>query len=356
MHCRVKSAIPLVLMAFVAGCDSPQDDLPKPPVRGAALTSFATVRLIDVDTAYIGKPNALAVSAKGDFFVTDMFSRRVLRYDREGTFVQAIGRSGGGPSEFEGPSSLTSLDDSTLAIVDVLRRQVVLWDLPSQSARTRLPLPGLTSPLAYSEGVLYAAAADVEHGTAGIRWRSPQGAPERIGEMLDVYRDQFWSIWGTVSIDVSGDSLLYFGGRSEYLIVADRDWQPRDSLSIPKASRRGIPREIDYSLGGGKNIYDIFKQLSIPFGLRLLSGGRYAVFHLDATVQNNNTAIGRVFMTVVSATGSSRCVDVLVPTRDSTSIPRLSFVADTLFVLDHFVAADSAIAEINKYHIGSRVC
>lgn len=357
MHRGNTGAIALVLMAFLAGCEGPKNAMTRPPaVNRAALTSFATVRLNDRDTAYIAKPNALAVSAQGDFFVTDMLSRRVLRFDSEGSFVETIGRGGGGPNEFEGPSWLTSLDDSTLAIVDLLRRQAVLWDLPSKTARARLPFSGLTSRLAYSKGVLYAAAPDVEHGTAGLRWRSPQGAPERLGRVLDVYRDRFWPIWGPVSVDVSGDSILYFGGRSEYVVIADSQWQPRDSLPIPRVARRGIPREIDYSIGGGRNIYDIGDQLSNPFGLQILSGGRYAVFHLDASVVNNSTTVGWVFMTVVSSTGSSRCIDVLVPSHDSTSIPRLSFVADTLFVLDHFVAADTVIAEINKYHIGTDIC
>jgi hypothetical protein len=356
MHSGSKRATLLALMAFLAGCEGQEHLTPKRTVGGVALTSFATVRLRDRDTAYIGKANALAVSTRGEFYVTDMLSRRVLRFDAGGAFVEAIGRGGGGPNEFEGPAYLTSVDDSTLAIVDALRRQAVLWDLPAKSARARLPLPGLTSKAVYSRGALYVAAADLEHGTAGIRWRFPYGAPERLGRVLDVYRNRFWPIWGEVWVAVSGDSLLYFGGRSEYLIVADTDWQPRDSLPIPRVARKGIPREIDYSLGGGKNIYSIMNQLSSPFGLQMLSGGRYAVFHLDATVLKNNTASGRVFMTVVSASGSSRCVDVLVPTRDPMSFPRLSFVADTLYVLDHFVAADTVIAEINKYRLGADIC
>jgi hypothetical protein len=107
-----------------------------------ALTPFATVRLQDRDTACIGKANALAVSTNGEFFVTDMVSRRVLRFDASGAFIDAIGRGGRGPNEFEGPSWLTSLDDSTLAVVDVLRRQAVLWDLPRGRVRVRLPIPG----------------------------------------------------------------------------------------------------------------------------------------------------------------------------------------------------------------------
>lgn len=56
------------------------------------------------------------------------------------------------------------------------------------------------------------------------------------------------------------------------------------------------------------------------------------------------------------AQGPTRCIDVPVPSYDLTLIPRLSFVADTLFVLNQFVVADTAIAEINKYHIGTDIC
>lgn len=346
----------LAVLSALFGCDRSQQPVQKRPASDVSLTSFATVRLKDRDTAYIGKANALAVSAKGEFFVTDMLSRRVLRFDPEGTFIGSIGRRGGGPNEFEGPSWLTSIDDSTLAIVDLLRRQAVLWDLPSDKARTRFGLPGMTSPLVHSNGMLYAAAADVEHGTAGIRWRTPGEAPEQLGKVLDVYKDRFWSIWGTVAIDVSGDSIMYFGGRSEFVVVADSLWQPRDSLPIPRVARRGVPAKIDYSLSGGRNIYDIGDQLSNPFGLYVLSGGRYAVFHLDASVTKSNTVIGQVFMTVVNTKGGEKCVDVLVPSHDANTIPRISFVDDTLFVLDHFVSSDTAVAEIKKYYIGSDLC
>ncbi len=264
----------------------------KLPGSEFSLTSFAKVRLNDADTAYIGKANALAVSAKGEFFVTDMLGRRVLRFGSDGHFVGSIGRGGGGPNEFEGPSWLTAINDSTLAIVDLLRREAVLWDLPSNIARARLRLPGMTSSLVHRNGVLYASAADLEHGTAGIRWRSPAMEPARLGTVLNVYRDRFWSIWGTVSVDVSGDSIVYFGGSSEFVIVADSLWQPRDSLPIPRLVRRGVPARIDYSMSGGRNIYDIGDQLSNPYGLFLLSGGRYAVFHLDASVTRSSTVVG----------------------------------------------------------------
>ncbi|HEY0931212.1 MAG TPA: 6-bladed beta-propeller [Gemmatimonas sp.] len=320
------------------------------------LTAFAKVRLKDRDTVFIGKPNALAVSQRGEYFVTDIPSRRVLRFDASGSFMETIGRRGGGPNEFEGPAWLTPIDDTTLVIADLLRRRAVLWHLASKTVTAYLPLPGLVSPLVYVDRTLYTAAPDVEHGTAGIRWRPGAGEPERLGQVLDVYRDLFWAIWGEPALAVAGDSILYFGGRSEYVIIADRDWQPRDSLPIPRTARRGIPREIDYTVGEGRNIYDVGKQLSQPFGLRILSGGRLAVFHLDASVVNNSLVVGRVFMTVIPRAKAPRCIDVQVPAHDSTSIPRLSFLADTLFVLDHFVDGDSVVAEVSKYHIGAGLC
>lgn len=348
----------LVVAAFVSACEKQENRELQQPLSDVTLASFASVRLQERDTAYIAKPNALAVSATGEFYVTDMLSRKVLRFDSTGSFLEMIGRRGGGPNEFEGPFRLTPVNDSTLAVVDVLRRQVVLWDLRSKTVQARLPFPGqFSSPqLVVADGSLYASAVDVQHGSAGLRWRNLEGEPERLGQILDVYLEQFPTIWGNVALDVDGDSIVYFGGRSEYVIVADKDWRPRDSFPIPKLTRRGIPHEIDYSLSGGRNIYDLNKQLSVPYELRNLSGGRYAVFHLDASILPNNTVIGRVFMTVVSMTGLSRCVDVMVPTHDSTSIPRLSFLADTLFVLDQFVVADTAISEIRKYRLGTDVC
>jgi len=240
--------------------------------------------------------------------------------------------------------------------MDALRRQAVLWNLNSKMAIARLPLPGLTSPLVRANGVLYAAAADPLHGTAGLRWRSAQGSPERLGHILDVHRDRLSSIWGAAAVAVSGDSVLFFGGRSEYLIMADSEWQPRDSLPIPRVARRGIPLDLDLSFGNGRNIYDVRAQLSEPFGLHFLSGGRYALFHLDYNVVRNTTIVGKAFMTVVSSAGSSQCIDVLVPTHDPTLIPRLSLRADTLFVLDQFERSDSVVVEIKKYRIGADVC
>lgn len=59
---------------------------------------------------------------------------------------------------------------------------------------------------------------------------------------------------------------------------------------------------------------------------------------------------------MVSTRGISKCVDVRVPSHDSYSVPRISFVDDTLFVLDHSVSSDTAIAEISKYHIRRDMC
>lgn len=340
----------------LGGCRGTSDVSRETSHSRAGLTAFASLPLRETDTAYIAKANAIAVSAMGEYFVTEMGQRRILRFDRHGNFVEAIGRSGRGPDEFEGPHSLTSLDDSTLAIVDVLKRRLVLWNLQAKSARAHLAIPGLTSAVVPNGGNLYVAAADVERGTAGLRWRSADTEPERLGTVLDVYRDPFWTIWGTVAMDASGDSILYFGGRSEYLIVADSMWQPYDSLPIPRTHRRGVPATIDYSIGGGRNIYDVGDQLSAPFALHMMSGGRYALFHLDASVVNNSTVVGKVYMTILSARGATRCIDVPVPARDSTVIPRLAMLGDTLFVLDHHSVGDSAVAEIAKYHLHEGLC
>lgn len=65
-----------------------------------------------------------------------------------------------------------------------------------------------------------------------------------------------------------------------------------------------MPREINDDVSGGRNICDVSRQLSQPFGLHHLSDGRFAAFHVDARIIDNNV-FGRVFMTVISATTAS---------------------------------------------------
>lgn len=320
-----------------------------------ALHPFSTIRLKDRDTAYIGKANALAVSASGEFFVTDLLSRRVLRFNKLGEFMSVIGRQGGGPNEFEGPSWLTSIDDTTLAVVDLSRRNAVVWDLNTARARARLALPGVPGALVEARGALYAAMPDLQHGTAGARWRLPETEPFRMGKLLPEYMTKYAPIWGNVAMAVRDDTIAYFGGHSQFVILADSMWNPIDSIPVPQLQRRGIPAEIDYRVGGGRNIYDVMDQLSVPFRLHFLSGARMAVMHLDASVIKNNV-VGRVYLTVLQRSGAPLCVDVVVPTHDSTTIPRIAFRSDTLFVLDHFVQADSAIAEVRKYMIDRQSC
>jgi hypothetical protein len=355
MHLANPLLLVCACLLSLASCTRDQAAAPAPLRETVPLPLVATVRLWDRDTALVARPNGFAVSVSGDYFVTDVLSRRVLRFNARGDFVQTIGRYGGGPNEFEAPGSLTTVSDSTLVIVDNPRRQALLWHLPGSSVIARLPLTGLTHTIATSNGVLYAATPDLERGTAGVRWRPDQGTVDQVGTVLDVFRERLPAIWGAIKVAAMGDSLLYVGGRSDYVIIADTLWQPRDSVAIPRAARRGIPSEIDYRMGAGRNIYDVMRQLSTPFALHGLSAGRIAVFHLDASIEGN-LVFGDVFMTVVSAAGPTRCVDVPVVSREPRAVPRITMMADTLFVLDHYVHGEAAVAEVRKHLVGPDVC
>ncbi len=355
MHFVNSRALVCAGLLSLASCTRDQEAASAPKREIVSLPLASTVRLKDRDTALVARPNGFAVSSSGDYFVTDVLSRRVLRFDARGEFVQAIGRYGGGPNEFEAPGSLTTVSDSTLVIVDNPRRQALLWHLPSSAVIARLPLTGLTHTMASANDVLYAPTPDLERGTAGVRWRPDQGTVAQVGKLLDVFRERLPAIWGAVKVAAMGDSLLFVGGRSEFVIVADTLWRPHDSVAVPRAVRRGIPSEIDDRIGAGRTIYDVMRQLSTPFALHGLSAGRLAVFHLDASIEGN-LVFGNVFMTVVSAAGPTRCVDVPVVSREPRAVPRVTMIADTLFVLDHYVHGETAVAEVRKHLVGPDVC
>ena len=320
------------------------------------LVPTSTVTLIDNDTAYLGKAGSMAVAPNGHFFVVDLFSRKVLHYDASGAFIGSLGRQGNGPNEFMGPSYLTAVDDSTLLIVDVVRRDAILWDVKHGGVKLRLPYQGNAGLFTIARNAMYVGLPSVEHNSGGVRWSLPDGTPTYLGKLHSVYRaGRFTTIWGHVMVAAFDDSLAYFGGNSEYLVFADANWRDVDSIPLPRRARRGIPAVIDTNLTPVRNIYYVFSQISQPLALYALSDSRFALLHIDGDMVKNDLT-GTIYLTVVDRKSAPRCVDVPLPMNDAKAIGRPTFVGDTLFLLDQYVRANAARAEVGKFVIGKDLC
>ena len=305
---------------------------------------------------FIGMPINIAVTSRGEYFISEGTGIRVLHYDAKGRLMEIIGRYGYGPNEFVQPAFLVSIDDTTLLITDQLRRDVILWDLPRHSERLRFPYHGMPGFFAVANGTITGTTFDVGRGTIATRWGLPPKQGQTLGKLPPVFmHNSFFAIYGLIPLDVFGDSVAYFTGNSDFVRIADSTWTVSDSVPIPRRLRRGIPAVIDSTMGNGRNIYNVMNQLSNPYAFHRLSGNRYAVVHVDGIFKNTGVT-GSLFLTIVEKGAVSRCVDMLLPVHDDNALARITFRGDTLYVLDHFVEGTGALADVQKIVLDRRQC
>lgn len=331
----------------------------RPPQKAATVAETLNVDsrilLVESDTAFIGRPIGFAVSNSSEFYVSDGFSRRVLRFDSTGHFRQAIGRQGNGPDEFGQPALLVAVDDTTLLVSDDARRDFVVWNVNANKSRLRFPNKGSQGVIAVDGDNILATSIDYGNGTIARRWKFSNLESQQFGRLpRRMNNPRIGVIWGRIPLEAKNDTVVFVTGDRDVVQIASGEFVPYDSITIPKRVRRGIPDVIDSTVGGGRTIYDVMRQLSSPYAVHKLSGDRIAVIHFDATVEKS-LVTGPAYLTVVSKSGAPRCVDRQLPTHEG-AIPRITFRADTLYVLDQFANGTRATTEISKIVLSSAVC
>lgn len=344
----------LLLLLSLCSCRS-NESTPQ-SMHVPALRPMSTTRLLETDSVFVGMPIGLAVSENGDFFISEGFGTRILRFDSNGTLRDVLGRFGYGPNEFVQPAFLKMVDDTTLLITDQLRRDIILWNLARGRERMRIPYHGMPGFFAVSAKAITGTVFDVGKGTVATRWRMPEATSENLGRLPPIFQhNNFFAIYGLIPMDIFGDSAAYLAGDIDFVRVTDSAWTVVDSIFVPRRIRRGIPAEIDSTMGHGRNIYYVMNQLSNPYAFHRLSGGRYAIIHVDGIFKNSGVT-GSLYLTVVAKGKQARCVDLPLPVHDDNALARLTFLGDTLFVLDHFVDGTAAIADVLKIALPESLC
>lgn len=96
--------------------------------RPLAAAPLEARRLEVPDSALTAVPWGVAADpAAGRIYALDWTGERVAVFDREGAFVEWIGRRGDGPGEFRNPSALAVAGDGTLHVLDGGRGVVSRW-------------------------------------------------------------------------------------------------------------------------------------------------------------------------------------------------------------------------------------
>lgn len=95
--------------------------------QAQVLRPLDSVRVRERDNVELGRPNAMAVTARGDAFVSDIADRKVVRISRAGD-VTVVAARGAGPGEVISPTGLAMLGDSLLVVRNVGRRRLEYFD------------------------------------------------------------------------------------------------------------------------------------------------------------------------------------------------------------------------------------
>ena len=120
---------------------------PNTPPKGAQFHKFSQdgTRLMSLGQAGVSKvspetflgPTACVVAANGDIIVADGHipraisegeGDRLVRFSRDGMFIQAIGKTGSGPGEFRGPHALAFDSQGRLFVADRSNSRIQVFD------------------------------------------------------------------------------------------------------------------------------------------------------------------------------------------------------------------------------------
>ena len=80
------------------------------------LQLHATIGSLDDGPSSFGRIRSVLLDGESNIFVADVVGRRIVVFDSSGTYLRTIGRTGGGPGEFEHPYSLAWLGDDLLVL------------------------------------------------------------------------------------------------------------------------------------------------------------------------------------------------------------------------------------------------
>jgi len=345
----------LPLLTLPGGCGQQEEWGGEVGPSGPALVAVDSILLPEEDTAYIGRPRGVIVDPHdGSFLVADLFSKRVLRFARDGSLIQVYGRPGEGPGEFQTAGSTFLLDDTTLVVHDTRLQRLSLFDRRSGAFRASRQLPmlvGTSLPVVSDDGVWFPVADPGQTNYASIaHWDYRRDTITYLGPMPAEYRESIeggnWIYANSLLQGVLtslGDTLIRGWMSRNELVLLSRDGTVLDTVDLPVVRRRGVPENIRY-LFDVENISfrERLELNSALMQMHAIGDGRLAFTHHDRHVLEllpMPIMAAEVWVGVLSADLKRACVDTKLPvSMDARSME--TFRGDTLFQLDRRIVGD----------------
>lgn len=336
--------------------------------------------LDEPDSSFIGAASAtLAVDEQSNVYIGDVLAGRVLAFASDGTFLQAIGRRGSGPSEWKSVGAFGSTWHDALVFNDSGDRELQLYRGNPKTFVGSVRYSGHLAGLSTVGDSLVISLISRENRRAGdVRaWaellksaeeRKPielRGVREPVPTIYsEIPEIEGWTSYGHVPASTA--SLTAFGATD--VLILRTNSSAVDTLKVPACNRRGFPEKIrdrwlrrkptsrDEAIEIAKHTDSAF---SAMMALWPLDQGRVLWWNQDAWLESNGRLLkGRALLTVVDPSTRKACVDVPLEAI-GTGRARIGVLADTIFAFDQrFDEADSAKvhAYIDRYVIDDKSC
>ena len=343
---------------------------------GPSVVAIDSFRLEEVDTLYIGNPYTPVIDRfDGSVYIPDIFSRRVLRYARDGRLMQVIGGPGSGPGEFRSAEAVFVASDSIVGVYDNMLRRLSLFDRASGAFRRSRELSGVagtTPPVVRTDGVWF-PLVDQNYreprfavARSVARWIADRDTVLYLGSMPAEFSASveggFWSyanflLLGALAFHERG--LIRGWQLKNDLFLLNEAGEVLDTINIPVRQRNGVPPNIrellDVHRISQKETLEKFSRLR---QLHTLSDGSIVFTHHDQRVLKLEPVpvlSATVWIGVISADLKRACVDTKLPVSEEARSME-TFHGDTLFQLDRRIVAGELQTWIRYFTVDTAAC
>ena len=341
-----------VLMTAVAATACSGRDVPPPEAStGVTLALVDSVRVVESESLYVGRPNEIAVAGDGSVLVSDGAEKRIVRVSRDGSSMTLVARRGGGPTETVSPTAVETIGDSLLAVLDRGRKAVLLFDLASGAPRASFPLRGPGASFATVGERILVGAVWPDSATAFDAIPIDGSAVTRGGSFPAIYRQHpmLADAFGNLQLgEESGDVIGAFEASNMLYRWPAAGGAP-DSVELTVSRRRGAkPAVMEEIMRDPANGASKVFTWSFPFVVGSLSANRSAVVMFDPTM-NKDGFTGPMFLQVADWRSRRSCPEIALPV-PADGAPRFAFRGDTLVgVVQHPEPTDGASTWIVRW-------
>lgn len=362
----------------VAACSggdapAPASDVPDLVYRdaeGPAVVQVDSI-LLEETQFYVGRPYSLSAdTTDGSFLIADGYSGRMLRFRRDGGFMRSYGRPGEGPGEFAGLGRGFILNDSVVVGRDNHRNLLTRFSRDGTylgSTRYDGFKDGWT---AVAGDLAFVPAIDLQDYKM-VRlwdWRRDSMVGSAI-DLPDPYRrslrgmDVYFGVLAGSSVAAWTDTILVGTVAENELYMATWDDRMLDTLHLPRARRRGVPRDAQERIDDPSlqvSFKERMEMLSTLEGLYRMPDGSTVAVHHDGLIDGEPPMVeflADVYLTVLSPDRRTACVDGSVPFANQLRT-QIDAARDTLFLLDRTLTAvgDTMKSWIRVYEIDTSEC